>query len=382
MIGLVAGQEIEKQARLIECPAAPRIALEDFAEQFLGAAPIEEMLLIRRPFIGIARRHRYAVDPDLHDVVEEAGDALRVGSIEQGRVDVDPKSARLCQLDRRDGTVINPALAHRAVVVLAIAVEVDRPGKIGARLEQFDLLFEQQRIRAQIDELLLGDHAPGDLVDLTVQQGFATRDDDHWRAAFFRRLDTLVDAEALIEDCVRVIDLAATGAGEVAAEQRLEHQDQRIAPDALEVLSDNVGADPNRLAQRNWHGETSSPELEREPTSAGDVGELRRHPETDVLGNAGQHRKLDLRQLAQPADHLLDKFCRSRSTGGDANSCGVLDPARVECTSIFDQIARYPAFGRDLAQPIRFELFGAPTTRTTSTIVASSRAALWRFCVA
>jgi hypothetical protein len=94
-----------------------------------------------------------------------------------------------------------------------------------------------------------------------VQQGFAACDDHHRRAAFFRRRDTLVDAEALIEDCVRVIDLAATGAGEVAAEQWFEHQNQRIPPDALDVLSDNIGADPNRLAQRNWHGETSSPDL-------------------------------------------------------------------------------------------------------------------------
>src|SRR5947209_17770071 len=45
MIGLVSRKEIEKQARLIERPAAPRIALENFAKQFLGAAAIEEMLL-------------------------------------------------------------------------------------------------------------------------------------------------------------------------------------------------------------------------------------------------------------------------------------------------------------------------------------------------
>src|SRR5271163_2753367 len=311
------------------------------------------MLLIRRSFVGIAGRYRYAVDPDLHDIVEEPGDALGVGRIEQGRVDVDPKFASLCQLDRRDGAIINPALAHRAVVILAVAVEMDRPGKVGARLEQLDLLFEQQSVRAQINELLSGDHAPGDLVDLTVQQGFAARDDHHRRAAFLRRCDTLVDTEALIEDRVRVIDLTATGAGEVAAEQRLEHQNQRIAPDALEVLSDDIGADPDRLAQRNWHGETSLPEFEWEPASAGDVGELQWHPEAYVLGDAGQHRELDWRQLAQSIDHLLDKLCRSRCAGGYADGRRALDPAWVERASIFDQIAGDPAFRRDLAQPVR-----------------------------
>src|SRR5271167_390162 len=122
------------------------------------------MLLIRRPFVGIAGRYRYAVDPGLRDVVEEAGDAFRVGGIEQSRIYVDPKIASLCQLDRPNGAIINPALAHRAVVILAVTVEMDRPGKVGARLEQLDLLFEQQSVRAQIDELLSGDHAQGDLV--------------------------------------------------------------------------------------------------------------------------------------------------------------------------------------------------------------------------
>ena len=99
---------------------------------------------------------------------------------------------------------------------------------------------------------------PDDLVDLAVQQRFAARDDDDRRAAFIGRRDALVDTQALVEDRVGIVDLAAAGAGEVAAEQRLEHQHERIAPDALEVLSDDIGADPDRLAQRNWHGKTSS----------------------------------------------------------------------------------------------------------------------------
>ena len=63
---------------------------------------------------------------------------------------------------------------------------------------------------------------------------------------------------ALIEDGIGVIDFAAPDAGEIATEQRLEHQHERIAADAFEVLSDHIGADPDRLAQWNSHGKTSA----------------------------------------------------------------------------------------------------------------------------
>src|SRR5271169_1283877 len=44
-VGLVAGEKIEEQARLVERPATAA-AREDAAEQFLGASPIQKMLLI------------------------------------------------------------------------------------------------------------------------------------------------------------------------------------------------------------------------------------------------------------------------------------------------------------------------------------------------
>src|SRR6266851_1981020 len=49
-VGLVAGEEIEEQARLVERPATPALALgiapEDLAKQLLGAPAVEEMRLI------------------------------------------------------------------------------------------------------------------------------------------------------------------------------------------------------------------------------------------------------------------------------------------------------------------------------------------------
>ena len=71
---------------------------------------------------------------------------------------------------------------------------------------------------------------PGDDgVDFLVQQRFAAGDGDHRSAAFIDRGQAFVDRQPLIEDLVGIIDLAAARAGKVAAEQRLEHEHQRIA---------------------------------------------------------------------------------------------------------------------------------------------------------
>src|SRR3989442_1995369 len=98
-------------------------------------------------------------------------------------------------------------------MVLAVAIEMDRPGEEGVRREQVDLFLEQQRVGAEVDEFFAGDDALDDLLDLTVQQRLATGNDDDRRAAFIDRLEAFADAEALVEDRVGIIDLAAAGAG-------------------------------------------------------------------------------------------------------------------------------------------------------------------------
>ena len=48
----------------------------------LVSGAIEEVLLVRCALIGVARRHRDAVDAERHDAIEEIGHALGIGIAE------------------------------------------------------------------------------------------------------------------------------------------------------------------------------------------------------------------------------------------------------------------------------------------------------------
>src|SRR5207244_8484763 len=115
------------------------------------------------------RRHRDPADAERGHRAEEARDPLAFGIIEQGRVDVDPEPARLDGPDRLDRAVIDPGLADRAVVVFLVAIEVDGPGEERVRRELVELLLDQKRVGAEIDELLAGDDRADDLIDLAMQ---------------------------------------------------------------------------------------------------------------------------------------------------------------------------------------------------------------------
>jgi hypothetical protein len=87
-----------------------------------------------------------------------------------------------------------------------------------------------------------------------VQQRLASGDDDDGRPALVDGFKALGNTQALIEARIGLVDLAACGAGQIAAEQRLEHQNQRIAPHTAQMAAENVRADPDFLLQGNSHG--------------------------------------------------------------------------------------------------------------------------------
>ena len=96
------------------------------------------------------------------------------------------------------------------------------------------------------------------------------------RAALFDGLKALLGRELLLQNVGRVLDLAAAGAGEIAAEQRLEHQHQGIALSPAQMLAKNIAADCYGLAKRYSH---DNPNGSRAPGP----DELARKPELDLL---------------------------------------------------------------------------------------------------
>src|SRR5438067_1558155 len=193
-VGLITGQEIEKQARLIEGPALAVLPSENVAEQFLRTTAAEEMRLIGGTLIGISRRDGDPVDAHLGYRVEEARDPLRLGGVEQRHVNVDAKAACLRKPDCLYSSVIDAILANRAVMVFLIAVEMNRPREERVWGELIDLLLKQQRVRAKIDKFLAGEDALDDIVDLAVQERLAPSNDDHGGAALVDRFEALGDA--------------------------------------------------------------------------------------------------------------------------------------------------------------------------------------------
>src|SRR3984893_5925974 len=251
---LVAGQEVEEKTRLAERPCARTSATaENVAKKLLGASAGEKVCLIRRPFIRISRRYRDAIDAERAGLVEKPRDAVRVGIVEQGAVDINAKAACLRGSNCGYGTLVDALFAHRVVVHLAVAVEVHRPDEVRARLEQMEPFLQQQGVRAQVDELAPRNDAGSDRRDLLVQQGLSAGDGDDRLTERDDGLQAFVDRQALVQDLVGVIDLAAAGARQIAAEERLEHEHQRISFAPSQLLANDVGADARFLKKRNGH---------------------------------------------------------------------------------------------------------------------------------
>src|SRR5208282_3628048 len=108
--------------------------------------------------------------------------------------------------------------------------EVFRRGE----LRQSALQFES--VGAEVDVLLARNEAVDDFDDLRMKERLAAGDRDHRGAAFFDRGKALLGCELLLKNVRRVLHLSAAGAGQVAAEERLEHEHKRIPLSPGEAL--------------------------------------------------------------------------------------------------------------------------------------------------
>ena len=132
-------------------------------------------------------------------------------------------------------------------MTFTITIEMDREGQIRRRLVGLYAFLEQQRIGAKVDETFPRDQTGDNLRQLLVEQRLSARDGNHRGPAFIRGGERLLDADAFVENMTGVVDLAATGAGEVAAKQRLQHQHQWITSDPAQLLSEDIHPHANLL---------------------------------------------------------------------------------------------------------------------------------------
>ena len=166
-----------------EIPVLALAEREHVAEQLLGLGAVEEVLLVRRALIGIARRHGNA-DAEFRREVEELGDLLRRVPVEDGGIDVDREALGLGGLDRRDRAIERALLRDGLVVMVFQTVQMHREKQIWRRFEQVELLFQQQRVGAQRHEFLPRHQTADDFADFLVDQRLAAGDRHHRRAAF------------------------------------------------------------------------------------------------------------------------------------------------------------------------------------------------------
>jgi hypothetical protein len=187
------------------------------------------------------------------DEVEEGVEIFRLRAFENRRVRVDAEALGLGRPDRFDRDVVGTGARDRFVVDVLRSIEMDVEAEVIRRRELIEARFEAQRVRAQVDELLPRDQTFDDLFDLRMQQRFAAGNGNHRRAAFVHRFEALLGREMLAQDLDRVLDFSATIAGEVAAEQRLEHEHERIPLLAHEPVAHHVCSHRDCLLKCDCH---------------------------------------------------------------------------------------------------------------------------------
>src|SRR5580698_3365716 len=86
-----------------------------------------------------------------------------------------------------------------------------------------------------------------------MEQRLAARDRDHGGPALLDGVHDVLHGQPLAQDVRGVLDLAATRAGQVANEERLDLDDKGVVLHPLYALAEQVGPDSEVLAEGNWH---------------------------------------------------------------------------------------------------------------------------------
>ena len=127
---------------------------------------------------------------------------------------------------------------------------------------------------------------------LGMHERLAAGDRDHRRARLLDRVERLLHRHPLLEDLLRVLDLPAERAREIALEERLELDEQRELVVPLDALLREVARDGDALAERDAHARDLARKLELH-------GLARRHALLDLDAPEAAER------LDEPVDELL-----------------------------------------------------------------------------
>jgi hypothetical protein len=109
-----------------------------------------------------------------------------------------------------------------------------------AGLEKMDLFFQQKRVGAKVDIFFARDQTGDDFSDLGMHQRLTAGNRDHGRAALVHGAEAFFRRQIFFQDVRGVLDFAASGAGEIAAEQGFKHQHQRILLATGELLPQDI----------------------------------------------------------------------------------------------------------------------------------------------
>ena len=269
---------------MAKSPFSFSIVAENITEQLTGFLPVEEMSLIRRPFVGKAGGDSNPFYLKVHHMIKKFRYPPGINAFEKGTVDIDSKPSLVSFADGADRLIEHAGLTHRRIMYFLIAIEVDRKGEIGAGLKQIEAFFKQQGVGAKINKLLSGNQAFDDFLDFPVQQRLPPGYGNDGGTTFINRIKAFLDTQPSIENGIGIIDLAASRTGEITAKQRFQHQHQRITLNTQKTPLDNVGADSRLLNKGDRHEDFSFVDIpESGPLGHCDLGQLRRQFELDVF---------------------------------------------------------------------------------------------------
>jgi hypothetical protein len=214
----------------------------------------EEVLLVGGFFVTVAGRDGHAFDAEAHEVVEEGADAGWVRAFEERGVRGDAEAELFSGFDGLHGDLKGPFAADGAVVLFAGAIEMYGEGEIFRGAKAGERFFKLEGVGAEVDEAFAFHQAGDDFIDFRMQERLAAGNGNDGSAAFIGGGPALLGSELLAEDVSGELDFATAGTGEVAAEEWLEHEDQRISLNSAQPLAEDVGGDGVGLGE-GGHGE-------------------------------------------------------------------------------------------------------------------------------